>query len=128
MYSHITIYMDILQMATHLSYRKNTLLSMAAYKSLVNVSRTYVGNIFSDKITIFRYTDASFVNSNLHTNKCTLCMYTYTITHTLYSHSAGLSTTTLSSGERKRQVVYSNTLLPNKVILVQIFTEQNHKG
>ena len=42
-------------MTTHLRYRKNTLISMVAYKSLVNVSRTYNAHSFSDIITIFGY-------------------------------------------------------------------------
>ena len=31
-FTKVAIYMDILQMTTHLSYRKNTLFSMVAYK------------------------------------------------------------------------------------------------
>ena len=50
-----SIYMDILQRTTHLSYRKKPLSSMVAYKSLVTVSRTYNVHSFSDTITIFGY-------------------------------------------------------------------------
>ena len=69
--------------------------------------------------------------SDLHTNKSTLCMYTYIIMSTLYSHSAGLPTTnqTLLGRGMEYEVLNpgslqnSNTLLPNKVIIVQIFIQ-----
>ena len=62
----------------------------------------------------------------------TLCMYTYIIMHILYSHPVSLSNTNQTHffplGRGRRYEVLdpgslqnSNTLLPNKVIIVQIF-------